>query len=81
MNLTYLLTAVGDRYALPQNIDRNRIEGYVEQSITLNRTFPLKRCSVRLQGELLNLGNVSYDVIQFYPMPGRSWRLSLSVSF
>ena len=81
VNLTYLLTAVGDRYALPQNIDRNRIEGYVEQSITLNRTFPLKRCSVRLQGELLNLGNVSYDVIQFYPMPGRSWRLSLSVSF
>lgn len=81
VNITYLLTAVDDRYALPQNIDQNRIEGYVEQSVTLNRTFSWKRYRFRLQGELLNLANVNYDVIQYYPMPGRSWRLSLCVNY
>ena len=31
VNVSYILTAVGDRYALPQNIDRNRIDSYIEQ--------------------------------------------------
>ena len=74
VNVSYILTAVGDRYALPQNIDRNRIDSYIEQSISINRDFRFRYFGLRLQGELLNLANVNYDVIQYYPMPGRSWR-------
>jgi len=79
-NFSWLLTAVGERYALPQNIKANRIDSYVEQNISLNRTFALKGCSVRLQGEVLNIADTQYDVIQYYPMPGRSWRISVTVN-
>jgi len=81
INLSYLLTAVGERYALPQNTKANKINAYLEQSISLNRTFQYKEMKIRLQGEILNIADSQYDVIQYYPMPGRSWRLSFSISF
>ena len=79
VNISYLLTAVGKRYALPQNTIANRVDAYIEQSISLNRTFSFKHVSVRLQGEVLNIADAQYDVIQYYPMPGRSWRLSIAI--
>ena len=77
LNATWTLMAVGDRYSLQQNIPENLIKGYVEQQLSFNRTFSLRRCSLRLQAEILNIGNVTYDVIRYYPMPGRSFRASV----
>ena len=79
VTLSYLLTAVGERYALPQNTKGNRVDAYAEQGISLNRIFSVKKMSFRVQGEVLNIANTQYDVIQYYPMPGRSWRLSIVV--
>ncbi|MDR2773306.1 MAG: TonB-dependent receptor, partial [Tannerella sp.] len=80
INVSWLLTAVGERYALPQNTSPNRVDAYVEQGISLNRTFTWRNASLRLQGEVLNLADTQYDVIQYYPMPGRSWRLSVTLN-
>lgn len=81
INVAYNLTAVGNRYALPQNIEDNLIKRYVEQSLSVNREFAIRSCKLRLQGEIVNLGNVNYDVIKFYPMPGRSFRAMVLFSF
>jgi outer membrane cobalamin receptor len=81
VNVSYIFTAVGDRYMLPQNTLRNRIDGYTEHSFSLNRDFVFDTCSLRLQGELLNIGNKQYEVIRYYPMPRFSWRLSACFSF
>lgn len=81
VNISYSLTAVGERYMLPQNIKSNRIDGYVEQNISLNRTFSIGRTNLRIQGELLNITDKNYDIIKFYPMPGRSWRLNTTLNF
>lgn len=81
VNVSYIFTAVGDRYMLPQNTLRNRIDGYTEHSFSLNRDFVFDTCSLRLQGELLNIGNKQYEVIRYYPMPRFSWRLSARLSF
>ena len=74
LDVSYNLAAIGDRYSLPQNISDNLINGYIEQSISVNREFHLRYCKFRLQAEIVNLGNVNYDVIKNYPMPGRSYR-------
>lgn len=81
INIGYTITLVGKRYALPQNNKSNEIAGYAEQNISLNRTFPLKNVRLRVQGEILNLTDKTYDIIRFYPMPGRSWRLSMTLIF
>lgn len=81
VNVSYIFTAVGDRYMLPQNTARNRIDGYVEHSLSANRDFLFGACALRLQGELLNIGNKQYEIIRYYPMPRFSWRLSARLTF
>lgn len=81
VNVSWLLTATGDRYSLPQNIESNLIEGYIEQQLSFNRTFAFKGSSLRLQAEIVNLGDVTYDVIRYYPMPGRSFRGTVKYIF
>lgn len=80
-NISYTLTGVSKRYSLPQNLKENRIGGYIEQTVSASKRFRLKSCRLRLQAELVNFTNEQYDVIKYYPMPGRSFRVSGSIEF
>lgn len=79
--LGYSLVGVGKRYFIAQNISANEIDGYVEQTLTLGHEFSLRGCRLGLRGEFINLADKQYDVIKFYPMPGRSWRVVANVKF
>lgn len=81
VNISYLLSAVGERYMLPQNTTNNRMPGYLEHSFSLNRSFLFGGVGLRLQAELLNITGVQYEVIKNYPMPGFQWRLTARVNF
>lgn len=81
VNISYSLTGVGKRYALPQNIESNLVKGYFEHTLSLSHDFNLRHISLRLQGEAVNFTNSQYCVIQYYPMPGRSFRLSLKIKY
>jgi outer membrane receptor protein involved in Fe transport len=81
MNISYNLTAVDKRYVLPENTKNNEIKGYMEQSVSAAREFHLRGRKLRVQAEAINIGNVQYDVIKFYPMPGRSYRVSIEVRY
>ena len=81
VNIGYTVTMVGKRYYLAQNIEANEIDGYNEHTATLWREFKLGKCGLRLQAEVINLTNAQYDVIKYYPMPGRSWRLTGTFNF
>ena len=82
VNISYLVAFVGERYMLPQNIAANRLPAYTEHTVSLNREFALRgNVLLRLQGELLNFTNKSYEIIGYYPMPGRQWRLTACITF
>lgn len=81
LNIAYNIIASGERYALPQNNESNKIKGFAEHGISINRTLKVQKYKLRLQGEILNLGNNNYQIIQYYPMPGRSFRISAGVVF
>lgn len=81
VDVTYMLSAVGERYMLPQNTRRNLMNGYVEHSFVLNREFSFGGNVLHLQAKLMNVGNKQYEVIRYYPMPGFSWQVSAGVKF
>ena len=81
INLGYTITMMGKRYYLAQNIDANEIEGYQEHTATLWREFGIGKNKLRLQAEIINLADAQYEVIKYYPMPGRSWRLTGTLTF
>ncbi|GHV67293.1 ligand-gated channel [Bacteroidia bacterium] len=81
VSASYTLMGVSERYVLPQNTQTNRVDGYVEHSVNLYRTFEWQRLRVRVQLEAINITDEQYDVIKYYPMPGRSYRAVLSAYF
>ena len=84
LNLSYRMVYSGKRYAQSQNIPANEIASYVDQSIALNRELvlgKLQKCRIHLSLEALNLSGRNYEVIHYYPMPGRSYRLTLKYKY
>lgn len=81
VNIGYTINMVGKRYYLAQNLLENEIDGYQEHTATLWREFTMKGCNLRLQAEVINLTDAQYDIIKYYPMPGRSWRVTATLIF
>ena len=81
VNVGYSIVFVGKRYYLDQNIPINEIAAYDDHTLTVSHDFNLKKCKLSVRAEILNLTNKQYDVIKFYPMPGRSWRLTGVINF
>lgn len=80
-NLSYRMTASGKRYDKNQNIPANEIAAYADHSLSLNREFKLNEYRIGISLEALNLANRNYEIIHFYPMPGRSYRLTLKFRY
>lgn len=76
--MTYNLTASSERYTLAQNLPKYRIDAYADHGISLSRSFRWNRHHLRVQADALNLGNKNYEIIRFYPMPGRNYRITIN---
>ena len=81
-NLTYRMNAVGRRYSGSQNMPSNEMEAYADHCVAINRNFSFcgnQNIYIGIEG--LNLSNRHYEVIQGYPMPGRSFRVTLKYKY
>ena len=81
VNFSYSIVAANKRYFNIQNIKDNRIDGYSDHSISLYRKLNIKGYDCYLQGNLLNIWNKNYDIIAYYPMPGRSFKITGGFKF
>jgi outer membrane cobalamin receptor len=77
-NVTAILS--GKRYFLEYNIPDNEIENYAEFSASISRNFKIKDVDFSLKFSCINFTNCQYDVIKYYPMPGRQFQLNLSLT-
>ncbi len=81
LNVGYSMTGVSKRYYLSQNIEENEIDGYTEHTLSASHEFVFPHWRLGLQAEVVNLTDKQYDVIKYYPMPGRSWRVTGIIKF
>ena len=79
INIGYSVLFASERYSMSEQIARYRIEGYGEHTLTLSRTFTLKEIHLTTQAEATNFTNAQYQIIQYYPMPGRQYRITLKI--
>ena len=80
-DLSYTLNAVGRRWSLPQNIPANEMPSYFDHSISVGRSFVLGKIGIRISAEALNLSDKNYEVVRFYPMPGRNYRITIKFTY
>lgn len=77
-NLTYNVTYASERYTKTQNSPDNRIKPYADHGLSLSKAFHFKGHRLRIQADALNLAGYNYEVIRYYPMPGRHYKLTLN---
>ncbi len=70
----------GIRYTLGTNTSYDELPAWNSHDIFLTKTFQLKYFKTTLKGEINNLFNEEYDVVNSYPMPGRSYKISLTIN-
>jgi len=79
--LSYTLLWSGIRYALAENIPQNRLPAYTDHSFSLSKVINAKRHTWHVSVEALNVGDKNYEIVRNFPMPGRSYRGTLSIDF
>ncbi|RYE05024.1 MAG: TonB-dependent receptor, partial [Sphingobacteriales bacterium] len=79
MNYSFIYT--GERYNQKANIPVNYVEPWYTHDISLGYLAEIARSNVRFGIEVNNLLNQYYDVIANFPMPGRSYRLTLNFNY
>lgn len=69
----------GSRYSMGQNKPEYRMRPYAESTLTLSREIKWGATRIKLQGSMVNVENKQYEIIQYYPMPRRSWNVAATV--
>lgn len=79
-NLSLHGTGMTKRYSTNENMDITRIEPHHELGLAAWQRFDLKGATaLELRADIINLTNQQYDIVRGYPMPGRSWKLTLTI--
>ncbi|MDE6027391.1 MAG: TonB-dependent receptor, partial [Muribaculaceae bacterium] len=73
--------AVSARYTTNANLPSTRIPGYADFGAAIFHTFNLRKGSLELRADIINLFDKQYQIVARYPMPGRSWAASVRYFF
>lgn len=79
MNYSYIYT--GERYDQSANIAANYVQPWYTHDIACHYHKSIGDKNIRLAAEINNLFDQNYAVITNFPMPGRSYRFTLSYSY
>lgn len=76
INIGYSLTCCDKRYSMAQGTDEYKLKPYQEHNINLSRDLRFGNKTLRLSATIQNLTNEQYEIIKYYPMPGRNWQIT-----
>ena len=80
INIGYSSTAQGKRYSMAQNTNEYLMKSYMEHSLSVSRLLHIsKSYDLTLQLTVNNITNKQYEIIKYYPMPGRSFLATVMV--
>jgi len=80
VNIGYSVVMADKSYS-SINIEKSKVDGYADHSISLNRSFRVKEFDVRVQADITNIANKTYYIVKDYPMPGRGYYISMNIKF
>jgi vitamin B12 transporter len=80
LGLYYNLMSSSSRYYSNENSSDDFMPSYSISDVSLSYKKTVSGFPVLLSAEISNLFNKNYSVIQSYPMPGRSFRISFQIT-
>ncbi len=80
LSVGYSMSTNSERYSMMQQTSEYRLAPFTEHSVTLSKDFMLKQVNMVCSLTLQNITNQQYDIIKYYPMPGRQVRFTASLT-
>lgn len=81
INLSLNGQGVSSRWANNEHYESTEIEGYWDTNLSAYRTFSFGKHTIEGRFDIKNLFDQQYEIVRFYPMPGRSWLLTINYKF
>lgn len=78
--LNYSFIYTGERYSQKANIPANYVDPWYTHDVSIWYVLQRKQTTLTLRAEVNNVLDQHYDVILNFPMPGRHYRLSLTLN-
>ena len=72
---------IGERWSTNEHQTSTHISRYSEVGATIWRRFHIGRPVAEVRFDVKNLFDKQYEIVRNYPMPGRSWQLTLNMKF
>jgi len=70
---------ISERWSTNEHQNSTHIDGYAELSATVWRRFHIGRPVAELRLDVKNLLDKQYEIVRSYPMPGRSWQMTIKI--
>lgn len=70
---------VSSRWPNNEHYQGTMLNGYQDFGATLYRNISLGKCQLNLRFDVKNIFNKQYEIVGYYPMPGRSWMATVGV--
>lgn len=70
-------TGCSSRYSTSSNNIDTRMSGFMEIGFSIYREFRIQACIYELKADIINAFNKQYEIVRRYPMPGRSFNLTI----
>ena len=80
LQLNYSFIYTGERYSQKANIPVNYVQPWYTHDMALTWEDKIMKRPVRIGLEINNIFNQYYDVVLNFPMPGRNYRINLSIN-
>lgn len=71
----------GYRYILNENIYQNMLPSWWHNDLTASYLFNVSKIKLNFKFEIKNIFNKQYEVIKNYPMPGRAYYATFSLTY
>lgn len=79
VNVSVTNSGMDERWTTNEHHNGTRISGYAETSLSLWRTLRLWQTNCTLRASVLNIFDKQYELVAHYPMPGRSWKVTMQI--
>ena len=81
VNMSFTGEGMSDRWATNEHAAGTKLDRFMEFSFSAYRQFSIGRSQVVARVSMLNIFDKQYDIVTHYPMPGRSWKISLTFKY
>lgn len=81
VNLSFTGEGMDDRWVTNEHAPGTRLAGFMEFACSAYRQFSVGKSHFVARASMLNIFDKQYDIVTHYPMPGRSWKISLTFKY